>query len=212
MKRPRHAHHSGTTLVELLLFLAIMGIIMTSLFPIIFSAPENRLFQNNISAVEHNGAQVLVNTTRRIQNAERIISPIIDASSSFLVLQHASGSLNPTIIGESGGIVYVFEGSAKRAISTPDVSVSQFMVKNTSASATRQSVLMSFFVMRVSNLRPDRPYNKYFEQLVRLFPADQPAGARCGCVAPVCSPTNVMTWHPCVNSICTNVVSNLSCP
>lgn len=212
MKKFYHSSHPGTTLIELLLFLAILSIIVGTALPMLFSATENRLLQQTISIVEQNGTQVIQNTGLKIRQAERVLSPAIGQTGSVLALQTASGALNPTIIGLSSGSIVLVEHTTRELVSSPQVAVQDFEVRNTSTSETRQSVTVSFRVSRTIRLQQPHSYAQRFEFVVNLLPDDVATGDECGCIPPYCQGNNVYAWQVCQSSTCLSASTQLQCP
>lgn len=200
------------SLVELLIFMAILVIIIGCILPLLFSAAEDRLLQQTISVVEQNGAQALANTTLRISNAERIVSPAPGETGSVLVLQTASGATNPTIIGFASGSLIIVEGTVQQTVTSTQVALTNFVAKNTSTSSTHQSVHIGFTISRTTRLTQPHYYNQYFETTVQLLPADSPVGAACGCAQPSCSPANTYNWEVCESNTCYAASTPLTCP
>ncbi|HVW66507.1 MAG TPA: prepilin-type N-terminal cleavage/methylation domain-containing protein [Candidatus Peribacteraceae bacterium] len=206
-----HSRHSGMSLIELLIFIAILAIIVGSILPLLFSASEDRLLQQTISVVEQNGAQALNNSVLRIGNAERVISPLPGETGSVLVLQTASGSTNPTIIGFSSGSLVIIEGTTQQNVTSSQVALTDFVAKNTSTSTTHQSVHIGFTISRTTRLQQPHYYTQYFETTVQLLPADEPVGASCGCADPYCSPTDTYNWQVCQSGTCYSASTQLTC-
>lgn len=202
----------ATTLIELLIFMAILGMVIAITLPLLFSATENRLLQTTISIVEQNGAQILGNVSQRIRAGEKIISPAMGSTGSVLVLQTASGSTDPTIIGMNSGSLVIIEHLTRETVSTEQVAVTNFVVRNTSTSATRQSVSISFIVSRTIRLQMPHSYVRSFETTVSLLPSDVVVGNSCGCVAPSCGANDAYTWEVCETSACYSVSTTLECP
>ncbi len=196
--------------MELLIYLAILSIVVSIVIPMLFAAAENRLLQQTVSIVEHNGAQVLQNVTVRIRQGQRIISPAMGQTGAYLVLQTGSGGLNPTIIGTATGVVVVIEGAIEEAVSATQVAVDHFVVRNTSVSASRPSVKISFNVIRTIRLQQPHTYTRAFETAVSLFPTDRPYVDACSCSAPTCG-TNMITWEICQNALCYAASNPLKC-
>lgn len=180
--------------------------------PMLFSATENRLLQQTISIVEQNGTQVLQNAALNIRNSEKILSPAIGATGSVLALQTSSGALNPVIIGINSGSIYIIKHATRELISSPQVAVQDFIIRNTSTSASRQSVSITFRVSRTIRLQQPHSYTQRFESAVALFPDDVATGDECGCAAPACQGNNVYGWQVCENSTCLAATSPLQCP
>lgn len=209
-----HARKPGTTLVELLIFIALLGIVIGAILPLLFMAAEDRLLQQTISVVEQNGAQVLQNASQRIRNAERILSPAMGQTGSLLVMQTASGATNPTIIGFLSGAVLIIEGTLQQTISSSQVAVTDFLVRNTSTSATRQSAEISFSIIRTTRLSQPHYYLRSFTMAVSLLPADLPNNSNAVCAAPFCLPINTYNWqlYDRLTGTCLEASTPLRCP
>lgn len=202
----------GTTLIELLIFMVILGMVVTITLPLLFSATENRLLQTTISIVEQNGAQILGNVSQRIRAGEKIISPPAGQTGSVLVLQTASGSTDPTIIGLNSGALIIIEHLTRDTVSTEQVAVTRFVVRNTSTSALRQSVSVSFTISRTIRLQMPHSYTRSFETTVGLLPTDFVTGNTCGCLAPTCGVSDAYTWEVCESGACNQASTTLECP
>ena len=206
--------HAGSTLLELLLYTAVLGVVTGIAMPLLFSAAEDRLLQQTISAVEQNGAQILQNSAQRIHNSERILSPAMGHTGSLLALQTGSGGTNPTTIGVLTGSVLIIERTLQQTISSTDVAVTNFVVRNTSTSATHQSVELSFNVIRTTRLVQPHYYQKYFDLTVGLLPTDLPKGTNASCAAPFCLPANNYHWQifNTATGLCYAAQTQLNCP
>lgn len=197
-------HRSGTTLVELLLYIAILAVVSVMILPLLFAATEARLLQQTESLVEQNGTQVLQVIARRVQAAERVLDPIRGGTGTVLALQMGSGSLNPTIIGVSSGALVVISHTQKQVITSSQVAIEQFTVRNTSASTTRPSVSISFTMSRAIRLQTPRVYRRTFQLSLLLPPMDRPIGNSCGCALPGCNGANQYSWQVCDNTCLTS--------
>lgn len=211
MKKILHSRR-GTTLVELMIFMVILGMVVMITLPLLFSAVENRLLQTTIAIVEQNGAQILGNVSQRIRAGEKILSPAAGQTGSLLVLQTASGTTNPTIIGLNSGALIIIEHLTRDKVSTEQVAITRLVVRNTSTSSTRQSLSLSFTVSRTIRLQMPHTYARSFETTVALFPTDVLMGSSCGCLTPACAGNNVYTWDVCETDGCYSASTNLDCP
>lgn len=215
--RFRHRHHSarrarpGTTLIELLIFLAILGITASTLLPLLFSTTEDRLLQQTASIVEQNGTQILQALGYRIRHAERILDPSMGSTGSVLALQTGSGATDPTIFGVSTGVLLLIRSTIQESISSTQVAVREFSVQNTSVSEDRQSVRVRFRLSRTIRLQAPRSYDRRFEAVFTIFPADEPRGNPCGCAVPGCGEGGVYAWQVCEEHACVTAETPLEC-
>jgi Tfp pilus assembly protein PilW len=207
-----HSSRSGTSLIELILFLAILCIVGFTVTPLLFAATENRLQQQTVSLVEQNGTQILQDIAQRVRASERVLAPSAGATLSLLALQTGSGVTNPTIIGSSTGSLVIVRRTALQVLSSPQITVKNFRVRNTSTSQEAQSVFVSFSVSATLLLQAPRVYERSFSGLFTLPPADQPQGAACGCAAPACVGSNRYEWELCQAGTCFRTGTTLVCP
>ena len=199
----------GTTLVELLLFLAFFALSSGVLITFFFMTSEQRVRQQAIATVEQTGVQLTQTLTNRIRSSERILDPALGATGSLLALQLSDADLHPTIITLSGSLLYVGEANTIKAISSDDVEISNLLITNTSSAADRASVLIQFTVMRTVPLSIPLDYSRTFETLIPLFPDNQP-NPPCSCSAPSCV-SGSYDWDYCVDTTCTDATVALPC-
>lgn len=201
---------SGFTMIELLIFIAIFSLVAVVMVPMLYATVETRMRQQTIELVEDNANQALQHIERRIRNAERIIYPAMGNTGSVLVLQMASGSINPTIIGVQTGALVAIERDLVRKLTSSQVAVLHFIVRNTSPAVVTPSVFSSFKVSRTIRLQMPHTYTRYFENAATLHPADAPVGD-CGCSSASCS-GNIMTWYLCSGGSCSERQDTIACP
>jgi len=208
-----HRSRSGTSLVELLLFLAFFAIVSGTIVSILFATNDQRVRQQVVASVERTGLQILQSLKWRIEHSERILDPAIGQVGSILALQMASENDNPMIIAQqNGSLVFVLRESKKQL--TPEgTTISHFTVRNTSASVSRPSVLLSFDLSEIYPLPSSaiQEYTRHFEMLVTPFAEDDPQGGDCGCAVPSCQ-AETYHWEVCSDQICTPTTITLSCP
>ncbi len=198
-------------MIELIIFIAILGMIISISLPLLFSATENRLLQQTVSIVEQNGVQIIQNAGLYIRSAERIMSPAIGETGSVLALQTTSGATHPTIIGSLSGTILIVQRSTQELISSPQVAVTDFTVRNTSTSETNQSLTISFRVSRTIRLQQPHSYAQFFEATFALLPDDITDGG-CECMPPVCLGNNMYSWQTCDGSNCLTASTDMTCP
>ncbi len=202
----------GTTLIEVLIFMAVLGAVGIAMFPLLFSATEDRLLQQTVATVEQSGVQLLQSIGYQVHHAERIIAPGMQDSGTILTLQTGSGAANPTIIGLSSGSLVLVQGTVRETLSSPQIAVESFTVKNTSPSSTRGSVLVTLHLSRTIRLQAPRTYEKSFEAAFAVFPADEPHGDDCNCAQPGCGSASQYVWQVCVSGTCQTAQTQLQCP
>lgn len=225
---PRHHHHRassldcrsgsraglrrGATLVELILFMAIVAAVGISMLPLLFSATEDRLLQQTVSAVEQNGVQILQTIGYHVRHAERIVAPDRQEAGTLLTLQTSSGMTNPTIIGLSSGALVLIQRAIRQDISSSQVAVESFWVQNISTSNSRGSLLIRFTLSRTIRLQAPRRYSQTFEGAFAPYPADDPKGDDCHCAVPGCGGASLYVWQVCTSGTCETAQTQLQCP
>lgn len=212
MRRFFSAGRPGITMVELLIFVALLGMFIGVIFPILYTTVENRMLQQTIAVVEQNGAQLLQSVGVTVRKGERILDPPLGQTGSVLAMQTGSGGATPTIIGVESGSLVIIRHTTKRTLSSPQVAISDFVVRNTSASADRQGAHIQFVVTRTIRLQSPHVYTENFQGAFALFPDDRLAPSACACTQPVCQSANSYTWQVCQSGICATAETDLVCP
>lgn len=202
----------GASLIELLVFLAILAVVVASALPMLFASAENRMLQQTVAIVEQNGTQALQDIALTVRRAERILHPPAGETGSFLALQMSSGALHPTIVGVYSGSVIIVEHTTRERITSPQVAIQEFVVRNTSTADDRPSVALSFSVSRTIKLQLPRSYMQRFETALTLLPHDRAVGNPCNCSPPTCLFTNILGWQVCQSSSCVSATTPLQCP
>ena len=196
-----YKNRAGVTLIELMIFIAIMSIMASTLIPLLFNVTKSRQRQDAIALVEQNGAQVLQEIIHAVQSAERIISPLDGEQGIILVLQTDSGATNPTLVTRYSGSIIMVQGSTRRTLSSELVGVTGFIVENTSTAADRQSVVVSLDMSREIRINQPLVYESHFDAVINLYPDDVTTGDSCGCWPPSCI-DDIYVWPVCIDGIC----------
>lgn len=202
MRQTTVRHRRGTTLVELLLFIAIFAICSTVILSIFFASTEQRVRQKTIMNVEHSGMQLFQTVLRTIRTAERISYPAPGNTADVLVLQIATESINPTIFAAQNGELVAVQAETLQTLSTDIVTIDSFSVENTSVSDTHQSVRVSMTVSSVVPIPQQITYTRTLESTVTLYPNDSPEDhCPTPCSTPQCNAGN-FEWQWCNEGSC----------
>ena len=145
MMKPFVQTKKGVSLVELLLYMAIMGILLTSIVSFI-SVNESMNKRNQaISEVDMQGWEIMRFLTQSIKNAQSVTQPVFGESSIALSLIVDDQVKNPTIFDVSSGVVRVKEGlSSPIALTNAQVIVSNLLFTNVGSDATKESIKIQF--------------------------------------------------------------------
>lgn len=207
IKKQAQHWHPGLSLVEVVLFIALVSIISIVAIPLLVQTYESHKRQKAIFEVETNAAQVMQVLTRDIRNAERILDPKLSETGAVLALQTDSLLTNPTLFSVGSGALYRIEGSDARALTSPTVTVSNFVATNTSTTKDRQSTRVSFVITYAYPA-----YTGSFLMTASLFPDDVVEGLSCVCSSPNCNTSsNQYEWGSCQSGSCVNH-ADFTCP
>lgn len=101
--RRLRANEQGYTLIELLLYVAIVGVLLAAVTTFFGSTVDARVKNQTINEVNEQATQLMDSITQTVHNATSISSPAAGASGSSLTLVVPTGSLSPTVFDISGG-------------------------------------------------------------------------------------------------------------
>jgi type II secretory pathway pseudopilin PulG len=175
----------GVTLVELLIFIAVIAVVGASLIPLLFSSTESRLLQESISLVETNGSQIMQVLGKKIRESDHVISPAPGQTGKILALQLPTEAGTPTVFGILTGALLMIQHTTSQTISASEVSLESFTVRNT-GNGTSTGVYVTFTVSRTIRLRAPRMYRQTFQTFISLYPKNIVRDCPCELTAPVC--------------------------
>jgi Tfp pilus assembly protein PilW len=142
---------AGFTLVELLLYLAVTSIIVTSVSGFFITMLEARVKFQVMSEVEQQGAQVMQQMTQTVRNGSTITSPTTGATGTGLTITVPTGALSPTVFDLSGGVIRVTEGAgAAEPLTNNRVTASALSVQNLTRPTTQGVVRIQFVITSVN--------------------------------------------------------------
>ncbi len=93
----RKERHAGYTLIELLLYMAIVSVLLSSVVTFFGVTVDARVKNETINEVNEQGAGAMDYITQTIRNATSITTPAAGANSASLTLVVPTGSLSPTV-------------------------------------------------------------------------------------------------------------------
>lgn len=152
----------GFTLLEVLLYTSIGGILVFILANITFITMESRVKGQVINEVNGQGVQVMQVITQTIRNSESIISPTAGINGTTLSL-NVTGA-NPTVFSQTGDQLFVSEsGGASVALTSSRVKATNLSFHNVSRTGTSGSIKIVFTLTHVNNTgRNEYNYSKTF--------------------------------------------------
>ncbi len=198
---------TGTTLLEVMLFLGILGIMSSTIVGVLITTQQSRVRQSAVSSVDQAGAELLGAMTRTIRRAEKIISPASGATGSILTLQMALNAEYPTMLAKQGSGMTIVQKTGTSALLDSKVSVSDVSFRNVGGS----NVYFSFTISTIIRIIPPATYSRKFNGTVTLFPDDQSEAGGCGtCAAPTCT-NHRYIWNHCENGTCSPSDNTIPC-
>jgi len=166
MKIISRFNQKGYTLIELLLYVVIIGMILVPLTLFFGMSSEARVKAQSISEVEDQGTAAMDYITQTIRNSYSITTPAAAASGASLTLVVPTTALSPTVFSLSGTALQVKEGASGSnvALTSGDVQMSNLTFKNLTRSGTSGIVQVSFTLTRTNNSggRNEFDYSKTF--------------------------------------------------
>ncbi len=154
----------GFTLVELLLYVAIAGIILLTISLFLQTLLESRVKNQTIAEVEQQGLQAMQLITQTLRNAAVINSPSTGTGTTTLSVNTYTGANNPTVFDVSGGVLRVKEGAAAAIpLTNSRVTVSTLSFQNFSRSGTAGTIRIQFTLSYVNpSGRNEYSYSQIF--------------------------------------------------
>lgn len=209
MLRPFVRHRQGTTLVELLVFVAFFAVCSGVVLSLFFATSEQRVRQQTIATVEREGMQLAQTIVGRIRASERVLDPARGTSGAMLALQISDEMINPTIIMLYTGSLVVAQYNKINMLSSERLDISDFVVQNTSVTDDINSVLLRFTASKDFPLTQTGSFSRDFEMAVSLYP-DDVLETHCGCTAPACNGGSY-EWQICNVDTCESPGVTLPC-
>ncbi|OIP80809.1 hypothetical protein AUK45_02985 [Candidatus Peregrinibacteria bacterium CG2_30_44_17] len=141
----------GFTLVELILYLAILAILLPITAFLLLNLQEGAVKARAIRTVSQNGRFAFAQMQLAVRNADTITSPSVGATSSSLVLVTDDPATNPTSFFVSGTRLMIQEGSSASAVLTElGVQITDLQFQNVSPTGTSGTLRMQFSVSPTS--------------------------------------------------------------
>jgi len=135
----------GVTLVELIIYAAIMAIILGSVSSFIYA--NNKLKDRNqaINETDHSASEIMEIITQSVRNSVLINSPAIGFGASSLSVNTDTAGNNPTIFDLSGGKIRIKEGNATVVnLNNDKITLSNLAFKNLGTAGGKSSISVKF--------------------------------------------------------------------
>ncbi len=163
----------GFTIIELLLYVSIAGIILFSVSGFLSVLLESRVKNQTIAEVEQQGAQAMQMITQTLRNGVSLTTPAFGATSTSLSLTTPIALNNPTVWSLFAGAIQMKEGTqATSTLTNARVTVSGLVFSNLSATSTMATTTrIRFTVTSVAPTgRQEYSYSEIFTGSATLRP------------------------------------------
>lgn len=163
---------AGYTLIELLLYVALIGVLLTAVVGFFTLMADARVKNQTINEVNDQGVFAMESITQSLRNATNITSPAVGTNGAQLTIVVPTAAASPTIFNLSGTTLQIKEGtSAAVALTNSKVQVTAFSVKNLSRASTPGIAQVSMTIARVNGSgRNEYDYSKTFTTSVAIRP------------------------------------------
>lgn len=157
-------NRSGFTLVELLLYIAIVPLLLGAAIGVYYISTQSRIKQQTVSEVQGQGAIIVDVIADAIRTSDAVLSPAPTASSGSLILTMPNAAVSPTVFGVNANIINVTEGvGAPIPLHSDRVNVANLQFTNLNNLAANGSVQFSFELSYVnSSGRNEYDYSQTF--------------------------------------------------
>jgi Tfp pilus assembly protein PilW len=164
MKIPHRHRQSGYTLMELLMYVSVVGGLLVAVMVFFGIVADARIKSQSTALVNEQASTAMETITSTIHNATSITSPTAGASNSSLTLVVPTGALSPTIFNLSGTILQIKEGAAAAVpLTSSDVQVTSLTFKNLTRAGTSGLVQVIITMKRTNpDNRSEYDYQKTF--------------------------------------------------
>jgi len=167
-----HKKQTGYTLIELLLYVAMLGVLLGAVTVFFGMTTDARLKNQSINEVNDQGTFALDYIAQTVRNATSISSPAAAATGSQLTVAVPTSTLSPTVLNVASGVLQVKEGTAVPVpLTSSKVQVVAFSATNLTRSGTSGIVQISLTLSRVNAAsRNEYDYQRTFTTSVGVRP------------------------------------------
>lgn len=164
MKIKKITNQSGFTLLELLLYTSLMGIIVLAVSQFFTLILSSRIKNQTVAEVEQQGLQVSQVLGQTIRNAETITFPPEGGTAPQLTLDVPTVNDDPTIFDLGGTVLQIKKGQAvAAALTNSKVAVSALSFQNVSRTNSPGSIRYEYTITYInSSGRNEYNFSKVF--------------------------------------------------
>lgn len=165
MKSQKGIHNQeGFTLIELILYVAIISFILLSITSLIVMLFQVRVKNQTVVEVNQQGAQIVHLISQTIRSSEGITAPVAGATASSATFDVITVADDPTIFDISSGAIRITEGAGSATpLSNSRVTASGLSFQNISRINTPGIIKFEFTLTHVNpENRNEYDYAKTF--------------------------------------------------
>lgn len=141
-KHRNHQPQQGYTLIELLLYVAIIGTLLTSVVYFFGTTLDARTKNQSILEVNDQGTALMDYLTQTIRNATSITTPTIGTAGPLLTAVVPTGSLSPTVFSLSGtALGFKSDGGSTDTLSSNKMNATKFIANATGTISTLYALI-----------------------------------------------------------------------
>lgn len=141
----KNYYKKGFSLVETIIYISIFSVLVTAFVSFGNNMTVSRLHNQMVLEVNNQGAKAMKTITQTLRNASQVNSPTISNTASSLSVVTVLPATSPTVFSESGGVLYVTEGSGSPVpLTNNKVVLSNLLFSNFSRPDTANIIKISF--------------------------------------------------------------------
>lgn len=163
--------NKGYTLIELLLYVSIVGVLLVGITFFFGTITETRVKNRTISEVNEQATYAIDYIARTVRASNSISSPAVGASGNSLTVVTGDAGVDPIVFSVASGVLQVKEGSAAAVpLTSPVIQVNAFTVTNTARPGTDGMATVQLTLNRVNTSnRNEYDYAQTFTTSVGVF-------------------------------------------
>ena len=138
-------NQNGFTLLEVVLYIAIVGLLLTTVGLLVNATNQAKAREAIRQEVEEQGSHVLEVITSTVRNASALTTPAISSTGAVLSVDVDTSSASPTAFTLVDGALFITEGSGTPvALTNTHVVATDFVVQNLSYAWTPGTIRVNF--------------------------------------------------------------------
>jgi type II secretory pathway pseudopilin PulG len=152
-----HRMEGGTTLIELVIYLAISSILLTGIGAVALAALDAKAKTASAESVLRSASFSLGELKRELEQAGSLVSPHpLTASSGLMFIPSATGISERITV--DGGVLMLFANGSSTPLTAPDAVVTSFTAESVGTAATSSGVRIGLGISAQSQ-GVGAPYN-----------------------------------------------------